>query len=470
MENRIRLLVALIASLAITGACIGQEAPSRSSSAGWQVATPGSAGLDSVLLDELRVAAEDGAFRNLHGILIVKSGKLVFEEYLDGFDAGTLQYTASVSKSVGSILLGIAIDRGLVSALGQGVLDAPLVDLLPEHTALFEADLRKKRILFRHALSMSGGLEWDETSYPYSDSRNDWVQARQEEDPVGFALSKPVVAEPGDEFMYHGVYSILPSYLIERATNASAEMFAAEHLFGPLGIQEWEWDSIANGLTDTDGGLSLRPRDMARLGQLYLDRGMWNSRQIVSEAWVEESSRRQIVNENSPDYCLLWWCGDIHSGNRSAWTFFASGHGGQMIFVFPDLELVAVVTQQVFDNPYGELNNIAILSRYILPAVDSGHREEAAVHLDAAVLAPYEGLYAGSGAPIRVELRDGALIAEAADAPMMRLVPLGEGRFRGTVLDMIDVHFVFSSSGAERPDGVRATWGFRDDRFQRVDE
>ena len=462
-------LVALLTSLAVTGACIGQEPSIVQPAADWQIAAPALAGVDAAALDELRVAARDGAFQNIHSILIARRGKLVFEEYFNGFDAETLQYTASVSKSVGSILLGIAMDRGLVPGLDDGGLDEPLADLLPEYASEFEQDLRKKKILFRHALSMSGGLEWDETTYPYSDSRNDWIRASQGDDPVGFALSRPVIADAGSAFVYHGVYSILPSYLLDRETGVSAENFAAEYLFEPLGIEIWEWESIASGLTDTDGGLHLRPRDLAKLGQLYLDGGEWNGTRVVSEAWVRESTTRQIVNADSPDYCLLWWCGDFHYGSGSAWTFFASGHGGQKIFIFPDLDLVVVVTQQVFDNPYDELNNLAILSRYVLPSTNPASRVATPVELDSETLAGYEGLYSGRGLPIQVLLRDGTLIAESEDAPTVQLVPLGEGRFMGTVFDLLDVQFAFEPSGAERPEVVRATWGFRDDEFRRVD-
>ena len=463
-QTRVSSTVVVLSVLVIAGACIGQEAP-----ADWEVAVPGSVGVDAGVLEELSVAARGGTFQNIHSILIARRGKLVFEEYFDGFDAQTLQYTASVSKSVGSILLGIAMDRGLVPGLDDGVLDAPLADVLPEYSNFFESEPLKREILLRHALSMSGGLEWDETTYPYSDSRNDWIRASQNDDPVGFALSRPVIADAGSTFAYHGVYSILPSYLIERETGASAEGFAAEYLFGPLGIKDWEWETIASGLTDTDGGLHLRPLDMAKLGQLYLDRGVWNGKQIVSEAWIAESSRRQIANADSPDYCLLWWCGDFHYGDQTAWTFFASGHGGQKIFVFPEHDLVAVVTQQVFDNPYDELNNLGIVSRYLLPSVDTAGRVETPVELNSAALARYEGVYSGSGTPIRVEFRDGTLIAESEDAPTMRLVPLGEGRFKGTVFDLLDVQFVFEPSGADRPEALRATWGFRDEEFRRAD-
>lgn len=426
-----------------------------------------SAGIDADRLEEL--AAAIGKFQNLHSILILRAGELVFEEYSNGFDAQTLQYTASVSKSVGSILLGIAMDQGLVPGVEGGVLDAPLVEVLPEYGEQFEADPRKANILLRHALSMTGGLAWDESSLPYSDPGNDWIRASQSADPIGFALSRPVVAEPGAEFNYHGVYSILPSYLIQRETGESAETFAAEFLFQPLGITEWRWDDIANGLTDTDGGLHLRPRDMAKLGQLYLNGGAWDGRQIVSRAWVEESTSRQIANQDSPDYCLLWWCGDIHYGGQSAWTFLASGHGGQKIFVFPEFDLVVVVTQQVFENPHEELNNLAIMSRYVLPAADPEFQDAPPVQLDRQALARYEGTYSGRTAPIRIELRDGSLFAESEDAPTIRLQPLGAGRFRGTVLDLLDVEFSFQVSDADRAESIRVMFGFREDLFTRVE-
>ena len=135
------------------------------------------AGLDPAPLERLRAAADGGLLQNLHAILVVRDGKLVFEEYYGGFEPDTRQYTASVSKSVGSILLGIAMDRGLLPGLDDGILDEPLLGLLPEYEDELTDDPRKRQILLRHALSMSGGLEWDERTYPYGDLRNDWTRA-----------------------------------------------------------------------------------------------------------------------------------------------------------------------------------------------------------------------------------------------------------------------------------------------------
>lgn len=150
--------------LIFSTACRGQAQDSTGQ--GWRTASATEVGVDPAPLDRLREDATAGRFNNLHSILIAKDGKLVFEEYFEGFDAGTLQYTASVSKSVGSILLGIAIEQGLIISVEQGFLDTPLRELLPEQRTVLSADPQMSRIRLDHVLSVSGGLEWDETSLP----------------------------------------------------------------------------------------------------------------------------------------------------------------------------------------------------------------------------------------------------------------------------------------------------------------
>jgi CubicO group peptidase (beta-lactamase class C family) len=493
-----RSLFAVFALLSTLGACGNQEAMSREGPAVdresfvWSTASPADVSLDPVPLDRLRQDAAAGVFPNLHAILVVKSGDLVLEEYFNGYGPETRQYTASVSKSVGSILVGIAMDQGLLPALGEGGANRPVLELLPEYEDVIWADPIKRRLVLRHVLSMSAGLEWDETSYPYDDPRNDWVQARDREDPVGFTLWKPVVAEPGSEFVYNGGLSILLSRLVHDASGMTAAEFADRHLFAPLGIRDYEWERLPGGLTDTDGGLHMQPRDLAKLGLLYLSGGEWDGTRIVSEEWVEESTREHIINQGAPNYGYQWWCGDFQYADRSAYTFFASGHGGQKIFVFPGFDLVVVITHEVFDNPLGELRNTAILSRYVLPAADStlapstpaaatgaatdasGETREPAPHEtplepDAATLVRYAGLYQAAEQQLTIELRDGALYAHAEEAPPMQLVPLSERRFRATVFDLVDVNFVFDLTEEGVVRGARATWGFNDTVFEKAD-
>lgn len=446
--------------LAGAGGCAAQT------TAEWESAPPGSVGLDSMMLQRLNGAAESGAFPNLHAILIAREGRLVFEKYYSGFEPENLQYTASVSKSVGSMLLGIAIEQGLVPGASADDVQVPVREILPEYADAL-ADSAKRDLALHHVLTMTAGLEWDEQSFPYSDSRNDWIQASRSVDPVGFVLARPVVARPGSAFNYNGGLSITLAHLVERGAGMRADRFAERFLFAPLGITDYRWDRLANGMTDTDGGLHLRPLDMAKLGQLYLNGGVWRGARVVPEAWVRASVREHVVTEGQPNYGYQWWCGDFQFAGRSTFAFLASGHGGQKIYVFPDLELVVVITHAVFDNPAGELHNGAILARFVLPAaVDAAWEDPVA--LDSATLSRYAGDYISSSGDFRIVLREGALTALSEGSPPLLLAPLSATRFRGTLLDLIDVSLDFEVTADGTVKSVRTRFMFNDITYRKA--
>jgi CubicO group peptidase (beta-lactamase class C family) len=457
--NAITLAVAVLG----TAACQAQATDD------WELATPASVGLDSALLEQLRRDGANGTFPNIHAVLVARDGRLVMEEYFNGFDRETRQYTASVSKSVGSMLLGIAIAKGLVPGVEAGGVHAPLIDVLPSYApALTDPD--KQGLTLHHVLTMSAGLEWDEQSLPYSDPRNDWIQASRSEDPVGFMLARPIVAEPGSSFNYNGGLAITLAHLVEHGAGMAADRFAEQYLFSPLGITDFEWEHLPNGMTDTDGGLHLRPRDMAKLGQLYLNGGLWRGSRVVRESWVRESVREHIVTEGQPNYGYQWWCGDFHYADRSAYTFFASGHGGQKIYVFPDLDLVVVLAHEVFDNPMGEVHNSAILARYVLPAADPSASWGDPVTLDAATLSRYVGEYVATRDRFTIVYREGSLVAMSEGSPPLALTPLTETRFRGTLLDLVDVDLEFDVAADGTARSVRARFTFNDRTYQKVNE
>lgn len=433
----------------------------------WERATPTSAGFSRERIERLKRDAANGVFPNLHAILVARHGKLVVEEYFNGFDVEDRQFTASVSKSVASIAFGIAIDHGLIRGVGTHDTNVLLAELIPPYAELL-ADAPKRNLRLRHVLTMTAGLAWDERTYSYDDPRNDWYRARESEDPVRFTLAKPVAAEPGTVFNYNGGLSIILSYLVESGSGLTADAFAHKYLFEPLGIADYAWERIPCGLTDTDGGLYMRPRDMAKLGQLYLDGGRWRGSRIVSEEWVDESVREHMVNEQSPNYGFQWWCGNFHYANRSVSMFLASGHGGQVICVIPEFDLVVVLTHEVFDNPMGQIHNNAILGRYILPAVD-GHRDVAeTAELEASDLAHYLGDYESEHGRFTVVERDGKLRAEPAGQPPMEIVPLSRTRFRGTTLGLIDVDLRFDFAENGEVQGVHSTYAFTESYYRKV--
>lgn len=237
---------------------------------GWEPASLEEADLDLERLVAMMEDIQDGGFENLHSLLIVKDGRLVFEEYFRGHNQRNIDYIASVTKSVTSILIGIAIDQGFIEGSDQY-----LVELLPSYADVINADPLKQKLQLWHLLSMTSGLEWDEGTFPYGDSRNDATAMERSPNAVLFVLNRPVIREPGDQFQYSAANPMLLSAILQEATGMTVAEFAKLYLFEPLGISQYQWDAYADGHTHTDGGLSLRPRDMAKIGQLMLNGGVF---------------------------------------------------------------------------------------------------------------------------------------------------------------------------------------------------
>jgi CubicO group peptidase (beta-lactamase class C family) len=256
-------------------------------------------------------------------------------------------------------LIGISIDRGFI----QGV-DEKVFAFFPEYANL--SDETKDKITLEHLLTMTSGLAWNEMELPYSDTNNDLVQLFIVSDPIGYILAKPIVSEPGTEWYYNGGGTNILGQVIREATGLRIDDFADEHLFAPLGITEYEWDHINPDMIHASGNLQLRPRDMAKFGYLFLNGGVWQGERIVSQEWVEESTRERFQTSWEDRYGYQWWLKTYRVDSPSVDSFFASGWGGQEIIVFPSLELVVVFTggNYVGQNPIDD-----IVTRHILPAV-----------------------------------------------------------------------------------------------------
>ncbi len=291
---------------------------------------------------------------NIHSVLVARKGRLVFERYFGGpdevpglffgrrvtnvvFNAETLHDMKSVSKSVASLALGIAIDRGLIRSVNE-----PIFSFFPEL-----ADLRtpeKDRILLMHALSMTMGLAWVEATPATGDDDNDEARMNRAQDPCRYILGSLAVRAPaGQEFFYNTGALALVSAIVHKATGRPLDEFAKEALFEPMGITGVEWIR-RKGNTDAGGGLRLRPRDMAKIGQLVLDGGRWNDRQIVSKDWIETSTTSKIKATDDQYYGYLWWLGRARSSAGVVDWIGALGRGGQSIRVVPERNLVVAVT------------------------------------------------------------------------------------------------------------------------------
>jgi CubicO group peptidase (beta-lactamase class C family) len=344
---------------------------------GWETASLQSENLSADSIKDLIARIRDNTYKNIYSVVLVKRGKIVLEEYFprregdrreQAFKRVTPHEVHSVTKSVNSILIGIAIDQHLIRGVDQRI-----SELLPEYAdVLAEGDKAKLRL--QDLLAMSAGLAWDESTYPYTDPRNDHIRMYGAADPLRYVLERPLAAAPGTQFTYNSGLAIILGQIVSKATGLRADKFAERYLFEPLGISDFYWGKIPGDIVQTGGGLHLRSRDMAKIGTLCVNGGRWQGKQIVSEAWVRESTSNHIGTVPLPrwaqaanGYGYQWWLGSFPQGERTVTFYSARGLGGQFILVFPQQQMVAVVTGW----NEGPLMNQALdmAQHYILPAV-----------------------------------------------------------------------------------------------------
>ncbi len=432
-------------------------------------ALPADEGMNAELLDKLISDIRAGKIQNIHGLLILKEDKLVMEEYFGDFSEKELHYTASVSKSFASTLLGIAIDEGFFGGDIQTVINRNVSELFPEYADIIAKDTLKKELKLKHFLTMTAGFEWDEHSYPYSDRRNDCNRVNNHDDPMKFLFARNLVSVPGTEFYYNGGLSLAISYLIEKHTDMRVDRFAEKYLFQALKIEEDRWEMLANGLIETDGGLHLKPIDQAKLGYLFLQDGVWGNKQLVSKDWVNEITKVQHSNTNMPDYSYQWWCGDFYVKNEGYFTYFASGHGGQKVLVLPEFDLVVVITQQVFSNPFGDFNYIAILSNYILPALTGDSTSGKVISMIQKDLLKLEGHYITDNNSEYMDIlaEEGKLLLSSSDGQQNELYPISVNIFETRILDILNVQFEFVHDPDGRKVTINTSFGYQKLQFFR---
>jgi CubicO group peptidase (beta-lactamase class C family) len=300
-------------------------------SAEWSRATPAAEGVDGAGL--AATLAQATTVPGLRSLLVVRHGRLIAEGYFAGGVADSLYGLRSVTKSVISLLVGIAIRDGAIRGTSQPLGELfrpPLPALDPEDAAITVGDL----------LTMTGGFEWDEgtsvTEY------NNWVLAP---DQIDYLLARPLVSPPGTQFNYNSAAVHLLSAVLEVDAGGTAA-FADARLLAPLGIHARDWEVDDRDIPNGGAGLYLRPRDMAKIGQLVLQRGRSASSIVVPSTWVDESTR-QHLQTGTPlgalgilDYGDLWWLG--RTGGHD--FVLAWGYGGQFIWIVSDLDLVVVTT------------------------------------------------------------------------------------------------------------------------------
>lgn len=221
-----------------------------------------------------------------------------------------------------------------------------MLSLLPEYAAQ-AGDERKHAITLEHLLTMTPGLEWDESTHPYSDPGNSHYHLNRADDWMAYVISRPLKDTPGTQFAYNTGAVHLMSAIIKASTGQYANQFAREHLFGPLDIVSYNWPTDPQGYPYTGGsygGLRLKARDLAKFGYLYLHRGKWNGKQVIPQDWVAASTQTRVELAPGQGYGYLWWLGSFEIKGRQLKVVNAEGLGGQLINLVPELDLMVVFT------------------------------------------------------------------------------------------------------------------------------
>jgi CubicO group peptidase (beta-lactamase class C family) len=322
--------------------------PTRS----WRESTPAAQGLDAEMLARADRAIE-AEYPNIYSLLVVRHGYLVFEKYYRDHDRSDEYNVKSITKSVTSALIGIALEQGHLSSLDQRV-----IEFLPEY-ATPPIDERKQAITLRHLLTMTSGFAWTEDDIGAWVSSGDWVK---------YAMNRPLAHQPGEVFTYDTASSHLLSAVISRATTMSEFQFADAQVFQPLGISARIWPADPQGYTFGGSELHLTSRDLAKFGYLYLNNGFWDGAQVVPAAWVQESTterRSKVGFFGDEGYGYLWWVAE----DQGHAAYFALGYGAQYIYVVPDLDLVVVITANTAVAPQAIKDASPLIRSFVIPAI-----------------------------------------------------------------------------------------------------
>jgi CubicO group peptidase (beta-lactamase class C family) len=354
-------------------AALAARAASPARAGGWTEGSLEAAGLSAAPLRRMEEAVRSGELVKVSGVLIARHGKLIYERYFGGNTAASLLNTRSATKTVTSMLIGIAIDQGLLPGV-----DAPVLPFFHDMEPAKNPDPRKQKITVEDLLTMSSALDCDDAvdASPGNEDRmheaKDWFR---------FTLDLPIAAAPasrttagsayGRTFRYCTAGVVLLGGVLERAAGTTVAEFARRNLFAPLGIAKAEWQFSPVGQAMTGGGLGLRGRDLLALGQLYAAGGVWQGRRLVSERWVRLSTAPHVRVEDQPDteYGYLWWLHPFKSGGKTYAAYSMAGNGGNKVAVFPDLDLVVVVANTNYNARGMHQQTERMLADYILAAV-----------------------------------------------------------------------------------------------------
>jgi CubicO group peptidase (beta-lactamase class C family) len=312
----------------------------------WRVVTPEQRGINSANFAKMKEYLQ--LRKHIRGVVIVRSGDIVFEYYRTGVNPNELQPAPAVAKVLTSGLVGTAIDRKLLNGIDQKI--------APFFTEYKKKDKQFDKLTLKHLLTMTAGFRWGE--------KYELAEWKKSPNPMQTAVSRVIEFPPGPNFVYDTPSIHLLSKVMSKATGMSLEKHAEGRVFKPLGITEWKWPADPQGYTPAGHGLELKTRDVAKIGYLYLRKGMWEGSQLISPEWVKASTQQQTLGlYEIARYGHLWWV----TTARTSDAYFAWDYSGQYLFVVPALDVVVATTaDELYQNGTGDTG---IVGAFIVPAI-----------------------------------------------------------------------------------------------------
>ena len=325
----------------------------------WSQEKPAKSGINAAALQSLYSEMAQEPHHDLKGIAIVRNGRLVSEHYFNGDSVDTLHDIRSATKSITSLLMGITIQKRLVHSVNDSI--ALYLPGLPQDG--------KEKITIKNLLNMRSGLDADDEdpSTPGDednlDKSSDWIRT---------IYAVPVRGAPGTKYNYCSSNAFLTGAIIENANHMPLDEFAKINLFEPLGIQDYRWRHVPVNRITGQGNLSITTRNMAAVGELVLNEGVVNGQQLVSRDWITRSLTSQVAISDSDPYAdsygYMWYTKAEPANGHSIEVHFASGNGGNKIYIVPSLHMVIAITSSAYNTHYGQRRSQDILWKILTAA------------------------------------------------------------------------------------------------------
>lgn len=329
------------------------------SNSGWNISQER---INTEIIRILNKKIAENRFKNITGIVIIKEGKLLLEEYFNGSGRDSLQDTRSVGKSFSSALMGIAIKEGYLKSENQKLSEFYDLKLFKNYSP------QKDNVTIKSLLTMSSGFDGNDENYESPGNEENMYPT---ENWVKFTLGLPMTENPiGKNWSYFTAGVVVSGDILDKTVPQGLKNYADQKLFQPLGITNYKWQFTPQQKPSLAGGLRMKALDFAKFGQLYQNNGVWSRKTLLSKEWIQKSFTNYFTdNPDFEGYGYLFWKKVYTVGNKSYEAFQSSGNGGNKIIIFTQIPVVIVITAQAYNKPYAHQQSEKIVQDYLLPAL-----------------------------------------------------------------------------------------------------